>query len=125
MYGGEVRPELFLILSKTPSHAFSNCSGESMSFVFGAAGWKIVAVVLKQVRKACQSRLSKAVTNADKASSTEAVFGSADLCCRATIACEVAIANNPTTMYFFQCMLRTSDHPRSISAGKSFHEKAG
>jgi hypothetical protein len=44
----------------------------------------MVAMLLKQVRKACQSRLSKAVTNADKASSTETVFGFADLCSCAT-----------------------------------------
>jgi hypothetical protein len=62
--------------------------------------------------------LSRAVTNADKASSTEAVFGFANLCSCATVACEVAIAKIPTTMCFFQSMLRTSKHSRSISAGK-------
>jgi hypothetical protein len=75
MYGGDVRPELFLILSKTPSHAFTKESGESMRLMFGAAGWKMVAVGLKQLRNACQSRLSKAVRNTNNASSIEGAPG--------------------------------------------------
>src|ERR1700723_3834606 len=75
-----------------------------MRLLLGAAGWKMVAVVLKQARKACQSRLSNAVTNADKASSTEADFACAELCSCATTACRVAIANTQITMCFFQPM---------------------
>jgi hypothetical protein len=106
MYGGEVRPELFLILSKTPSHAFSNKSGESMRLMLGAAGWKMVAVRLKQFRNAGQSRLSKAVRNADNASSIEALPGFS--CATADSKMAVVDASKPKTKNFFRSMFGPS-----------------
>jgi hypothetical protein len=123
MYGGDVRPELFLILSKTPSHAISNCSGESMRLMFGAAGWKIVAVPLKQARKVCQSRLLKAVKNVDRASSIEVVFGFANGFSCATADPTIAAAKTKKpTKHFFLCIcntpvLRTKDSTMIVRSG--------
>jgi hypothetical protein len=85
------------------SHAFSNFAGESIRLMLGGAGWKIVAVLLKLARKAGQSRLSKAVKNADKASSTEAAFEfNTDFSCVIADSVPAVInANRPTTKYFF------------------------
>jgi hypothetical protein len=38
IYGGLSRPDRFLILANTPSHAFSKASGESIRLIFGEAG---------------------------------------------------------------------------------------
>ena len=53
----------------------------------------MAGVLLKQVREASQSRLSKAVKNPDKASSIEAAFGFANVFSCATTDSTIAVVN--------------------------------
>jgi hypothetical protein len=111
-----VRPEFFLILSKTPSQAVSKSSGESILFRFGAVGWKIVGESLKQALNAFQSRLLNAVRNLVNETSIESGFetGRVFSCDENVLGAAIITTSNPHNIKIlnFICgSLRDSEYP--------------